>query len=96
MLSDSETFSKNTSAAHCQKTWAKPKSLLHLQKLSTYLFLLPYSPHENFLISFLGIGTVETFTWIRENEELQDKDVIAWVHSHVQGKFILILRDLCL
>ena len=55
----------------------------------------PKSPHENFLISFLGIGTVETFTWIRENEELQDKEVIAWVHSHVQGKFILILRDLC-
>ena len=54
----------------------------------------PKSPHENFLISILGIGTAETFTWIRENEELQDKDVIAWVHSHVQGKIILILRDL--
>ena len=37
---------------------------------------------------FAGIGDLETFQWIKSNKETKEKNLLAWVHTHVNGSLL--------
>ena len=36
----------------------------------------------------IGIGEHDTFSWIKDNDETRHKEVLFWVHSHVNGSLL--------
>ena len=39
-------------------------------------------------IFFVGIEDLETFEWIKSSKETKEKNLLAWVHTHVNGSLL--------